>query len=144
MDLTDIAEFISLALTVPTIYLAYRVLKAYGPRAMDGVRHLMRRESVTETDFLVIGITVGFIGAIADNTYWGIAWGAEFLELESTEWWFSNGVWSNIPFRQTAGIAAAIFHLWPVIKGEREGYTLLDKVACMTFAASLILIANRS
>lgn len=113
------AEFISLILTVPTLVLSSWVCKMYGPTALAAARKLANRETVNEQEYLIMGITAGFAGAFADNAYWGLAWCAEFLNLSSAGWLFSHGVYSNLPFRQGAGILAASLHLMLSLSASR-------------------------
>lgn len=116
MGMTETAEMVSLILTIPTIMLAVLVIMSYGKRAMLAVRHLLHRDqSLTETDFLVMGITVSFVGATFDNAYWGFAWLSEFLGWPQRDALFAGGVFSNIPARQVAGIVAAVLHLAPIL-----------------------------
>ena len=67
---------------------------------------------------LILGIVIGFAGSFFDNLYWGFAWGAEALGHSTRDWWFSHGVWSNLPFRQGAGILAGACH---VVAASRSG-----------------------
>lgn len=101
-------ELLSLALTIPTLFLAGLVVWRYFP----SIRKLIRAKGrVQPRDLLISGIVISFMGAIADNIYWGIAWTCAYFDLPQKSWWFANGIWSNVPFRQGAGIIAAFLHL---------------------------------
>lgn len=105
------AQYVSLCLTLPTIVLSLLVVARYGPRGWRAVK-AMRRRKPTEVELLITGISVGFIGSVVDNLYWGLAWGSDFLNLDVRDTLFDMGVWSNIPFRQVTGSIAAVLHLW--------------------------------
>ena len=155
MSANELAEFGSLLLTAPTILLALFVVWNYGPRAREAVQNMVNNwgpkflgnqvkvRPVTDTDFLVAGIVVGFIGAAFDNIYWGIAWTSAFLDLPTESFWFSNGVWANIPFRQLSGIAAAIFHLWPVRNNKHGNNRYFNALAYVTIIAGVLLVVHK-
>jgi len=118
MTATDVAEWVSLALTAPTLVLCAWVVKEYGREAIEGVR-LARRGVFSRSHLLVVGIAIGFAGSFMDNLYWGFAWSAEAVSHPSRDWWFANGVWSNLPFRQGAGILAGVAHVLAARKANR-------------------------
>ncbi len=105
--LTTIAEMISLALTCPTIVLSLTVVALWWPQCWNAM--FTRHRDATQ--WFIIGVAVGFMGSTFDNAYWGVAWFAQMMNLESADFWFRNGVFSNIPFRQIAGTAAAYCHV---------------------------------
>lgn len=80
----------------------------YGP-----VRQALASKDRTATDWMIIGIVIGFNGAFFDNLYWAIAWSADYSHPASDfrAYMFSHGVYSNTIFRQTAGIIAALCHI---------------------------------
>ena len=131
------AEFISLVLTVPTVILGALVVWYYSPRAIKALRKPCK--TLTEIEMLIIGITVGFMGAVVDNIYWGLAWFHEMIGSESSPWWFKNGVLSNVPFRQTAGVVAGAFHLYPIFVSKKEKWDLIKLVAKATASAAICL-----
>lgn len=106
MSLNSIAELISLAATVPTLILSANVIRLFARQSLSALRKKRR----TAIDTLIMGIMLGFIGGFLDNLYWGFAWGSAYLDLDVADWLFENGVWSNIPFRQSLGCAAAYLH----------------------------------
>ena len=127
MIIKDTAEIISLVLTVPTLAFAIWVVCIYGPKigiAQDVWQGLKTGKGLNEKQLLLGGICIGFIGAFIDNLYWGIAWGSEFLNLELASFWFSNGVYPNIFFRQGCGILAATMHLYAAIKMSKKNQVL--------------------
>lgn len=144
MDLTENAQLVSLALTLPTVALAAAVVRTYYARMRVAVRHILGKEQVvSETDFLVTGIVIAFVGAILDNSFWFVAWTAAFVDLPIKDDLFAYGVWANIPFRQTMGIVAALFHLWPVIGAPNISNGKGRVLAYSTIALALILVFAR-
>jgi len=107
----DVAEFISLLLTFPTIFMGCWVLAAFGQESIRTLKTLYMWSIPSPQSLLILGITVSFLGSVADNVYWWFAWFADFLSLPVRDILFANGVYSNIPFRQGAGIVAAGLHL---------------------------------
>lgn len=110
MNLHEAAEIISIALTLPTVFLSAWVVLIFFGQAQSALREspALRKP----VGWFAMGITVGFAGSVLDNIYWGVAWSACYVEcywLQSVL--FKYGVFSNVPFRQVAGIMAAYFHL---------------------------------
>lgn len=117
MTIHKAAELISLSLTVPTVLLGLLVVAIWGKSSIKALKE--RRK--TATDWLILGIVISFVGSSLDNIYWGITWGSDLLGLESSERWFLNGVYANIPLRQTAGIIAAFCHLRGAVSWSSKG-----------------------
>lgn len=102
----DVAELISLGLTLPTISLAWLVVWLfYNPAASA---FLLRFRSAAQ--WVALGITIGFAGAIGDNAYWMLPWTAKYLKLGISDSLVDYGVFFNIFFRQLAGILAGYCH----------------------------------
>ena len=132
-------EFISLVLTVPTILLSLWVVALFGPKAW---RFISTKpiKNLSESELLVIGITIGFIGNFFDNIYWGIAWTVEFLNHDEPNDWFKYGAASNVPFRQLAGIIAATCHIAAAIllsRMQRKRYFIVWLIALLAGVALL-------
>lgn len=108
MDLRlEVAELISLGLTVPTLVLSAHVVLLWRRPAVSAVKKFNR----TATDWFVMGVAVGFAGSFADNLYWTFPWTASFLEHPCTDELMSKGVYFNIFSRQLAGIFSAYCHI---------------------------------
>jgi hypothetical protein len=129
MTVEKAAELLSLGMTPATIILSLWVVKLWAPKAWSLLSTKQHRDSV---GWFIVGVTLGFIGAAFDNLYWGFAWSASFLGLPSEEWWFSNGVFSNIPFRQGLGMAAAFCH----VKSAKE--MVPKSVNCMLWVCLIV------
>lgn len=129
------AELISLSLTVPTVLLGSLVVVIWGKSSIKALRATRK----TATDWLILGIVVSFVGSSLDNIYWGITWGSDLLGFQSSATWFRNGVYANIPLRQTAGIIAAFCHLRGAISWSSKG--LPDGLVNRIITASWVLCA---
>jgi hypothetical protein len=101
------AQQASLLLTVPTIVFCVWVVWELYRLAWQA----MLNENRSAIQWFIIGVAISFIGDALDNFYWGIAWSADYLEIPIRRPLFANGVFSNIPFRQTAGILAGYCHI---------------------------------
>ena len=118
----EAAELISLGLTIPTILLGGFVVCVFGPTAMQAVRD----KGVTSRQWLLVGITIGFVGQILDNLYWQFAWTASYLGMEVKDSLFNSGVFFNIVSRQALGITAAACHIWAAFR--TGGDTAISKM----------------
>ena len=121
MEIQKVSEAISLGLTVPTIILSLAVVRAWGPR----VWYAMRHGQMTEAQWLILGVSISFVGAFMDNLYWAIPWTLHFISNEHADSFFMLGVHFNIFFRQSTGILAALCHLKSFYAGRR-GYRSLS------------------
>ncbi len=123
MDYLKISHELSLAGTIPTIWLAAVVLRIWGKDAAAAIR-----KQKTAVSWMLIGVVISFLGSHGDNIYWGIAWVHSYLESPEKEWWFKHGVFSNLIFRQGAGTIAAYCHVRSATefmrnKGVLKGYS---------------------
>lgn len=105
----SIAELVSLAETWPTLFSSALVFFWWKGLLKKAV--LKNHRDWVGIDFFVLGICISYMGGFLDNLYWGVAWTCDFLMLEAKEFVFSRGVYSNIPFRQTAQTVSAYLHL---------------------------------
>lgn len=128
MEIQKVSEAISLGLTIPTIILSLAVVRAWGPRVWFAIRH----GQMTEAQWLILGVSISFIGAFMDNLYWAIPWTLHYISSEYANYWFLLGVHFNVFFRQSVGILAALCHLKSFYAGRR-GYRSLS---------FLLLLAN--
>lgn len=130
--MNGLVTFLSLALTPPTIVAAIAVVVIWYRSAKKALEAKER----TEMHWLIMGVFVGFVGSVFDNAYWGIAWAADYLNHPSKDWWFQNGVFSNLPFRQIATLVAAYCHLRAAIAGSK----FLGLVLALGWLLSLVLM----
>ena len=121
MEIQKVSEAISLGLTVPTIILSLAVVRAWGPRVWFAIRH----GQMTDAQWLILGVSISFVGAFMDNLYWAIPWTLHFISSEHADFFFMLGVHFNIFFRQSTGILAALCHLRSFYAGRR-GYRSLS------------------
>lgn len=137
------AETTSLALTFPTVALAIYVLILWGPPAFDVIKKLIASpDTVSPTDWFVLGVAVGFQGSILDNLYWFVAWSVDFVNGAPSEGLIAAGVYFNIPSRQMAGMLAAYCHVRSAVATEGRGVKLqtLHSVLIWSTVAGLVYI----
>lgn len=140
MEIQKVSEAISLGLTVPTIILSLAVVRAWGPRVLFAIRH----GQMTEAQWLILGVSISFVGAFLDNLYWSIPWTLHFINSEYAASWFLRGIHFNIFFRQSTGILAALCHLRSFYAGQ-NGYRSLSfllLVAHMCGLAYLLILTH--
>ena len=137
-------EVASAALTVATIALAIEVLRHWKAAAVTSVK---QTEPLSPDQWFILGVFIGFIGQSLDNTYWLMAWSSHYVDPESatTLWLFENGFLFNIPFRQIAGILAAVCHVRAAVKTSNlyfKSVLWLSAVLGVSYASLLWLSAN--
>ncbi len=137
--MNDIAELVSLALTFPTIMVGLGVLVHWGKDAWEAFK--VSPAERTGVNWLILGVAVGFLGSVLDNAYWGLAWSAEYMQHPSKEFWFANGVWPNIPFRQCAGVYAAYCHMRSYYVSRKTDNTKLSRIVLASFAVGVVYVA---
>lgn len=116
MQIREIAEGVSLALTSPTVVLGMAVVGLWWRQA-----HIsFRARKKTPMDWFVVGVFVGFLGGVADNVFWGIAWSLEFLGMPEAKEVFSWGAFFNVFFRQACGTAAAYCHIRAAVENKND------------------------
>jgi hypothetical protein len=111
-------EFISLWLTWPTVILGLGVVFHWFREAIKALCTSVALRS--RSQWLLLGIFLGFAGSDGDNIYWCVAWSAEYLGLESKTALFKTGCWPNIFLRQLAGIFAAYCHMRAYYEGMKD------------------------
>lgn len=121
-NLQNFAELTSLALTFPTVVLAFAVIYMWLPSA----RHAWQKTEKSGKDWFVIGVAVGFVGAALDNIYWFLPWTAAYLGDPAFQSLTTLGVFFNIFFRQGLGICAAYCHLRAAEESSEKPMRLLN------------------
>ena len=128
------ATIISLLATPMTIILCGLVVWHWGPPAVRA----FREGDAGAQDWLILGIAIGFAGAMLDNLYWGVAWAFDYLGHPWRDATFRNGSLANIFFRQGAGIAAGFCHVVSAYMLARRGLALrLGSLAIFIGAVTL-------
>ena len=135
MEIQKISEAASLGLTVPTIILALAVVRAWGPRVFASIR----QGRMTEAQWLILGVSISFVGAFLDNLYWAIPWSLHYINSPLAEKYFLWGVHGNIFFRQLAGVLAATCHLKGFYAG-RNGYNSLSFLLLLAHMAGVAYV----
>ena len=138
----DLVTFLSLLATPAVVLGSVYVVFIWKDYAIEG---LDRGAEITfdhHVYWLVIGILISFVGGAFDSLYWGIAWTADFLDWDSRDFWFKNGVYSNLVFRQGCDVFAVLCHVYSAMRyfGTNAIYVLYF-VALVTagFAGFLLL-----
>ena len=116
----QITELVSMILTWPTVILSFSVVMIWVPVAWRGVRQLGWRSltrlkkdnrEAAASVFLAVGITVGFLGGLLDNSYWSIPWSLSSVGHPHEMAWNQFGPLPNIFTRQLCGMIAAYCHI---------------------------------
>ena len=119
--ITNLAKEVSLAATVPTIWLCVVVLRLWGLEALKEAFNKYRAPAT----WMLMGVALSFLGKLGDNSWWGIAWLHSYFAHPGQTWWFENGVFSNVIFRQALGVAAGYCHVRSGISAmEARGFKL--------------------
>ena len=121
--LDDVAAWISLALTAPTVILSSVVIYLFANQA----GRALLSDNRTAIQWFALGICVGFIGSILDNLYWSIPWSLSFIDSHWAEFFFSKGSIFNIFFRQIAGILAGYCHIRAALSYDDRGVSNYEK-----------------
>ena len=135
----DVWTLLSLALTPQTIIVCFGVVALFWDVFVEAVRALRR----SDMQWFVVGVVLGFTGDGFDNIYWGAAWSWNFITYGEPNVLFEMGAASNIPFRQGAGIAAALCHARASIVSRSVRFRVLLGVGWAIgpiYALSLYLI----
>lgn len=135
----ELGEMISLVLTWPTIVAGIGVILHWGPKAWEAYH--IPAPYRTDVQWLILGVSVGFLGGVLDNTYWGVAWTAEFMEWKSAEKLFATGAMANIPFRQGAGTYAAYCHMRSYYLANQNSNKKLLSMILLSLVAGFAYVA---
>lgn len=141
-QLTSSAEVISLTLTLPAVVLSTWVVVIWGPKAWVALK--LNANKRTDLDWLILGIAVGFLGGVIDNTYWGVAWSLQYIESDCADWWFTHGAFPNIVARQAAGAYAAYCHLRGFWTSIKERHNRLAIMCIASLIAGIIYVLGLS
>lgn len=126
--LHEIATFVSLVLTATTITGCSMVIYLWRESAINAFK-VKEKEDM---HWFIIGVLIAFIGALVDNIWWGFAWTADFYGHASRDWWFANGVYSNLIFRQLASFVAAYCHVRAAISIDSYKYKSFIRLAAVS------------
>ena len=98
---------------------------------------------MSEAQWLILGVSISFVGAFFDNLYWAIPWTLHYINSTHAEYFFLLGVHFNMFFRQSTGILAALCHLRSFYAGRR-GYRSLSFLLLLAHLAGLTYILAMS
>lgn len=132
----QLAELVSLWLSVPAVILSVAVVLVWMPAAHKAMTTAARNA----TQWFAMGVTVGFIGGAIDNLYWMVPWTFHYLEMtEHSSALFNFGVYSNIPFRQICTLLAAYCHIRSALAfTDKDGYDHGLNFVNLLFAGSVV------
>jgi len=135
----DTFTLISLALTPLTIAACFAVVLIWRSAAYKAYKKKIK----VDIDWFILGVVVGFLGSAFDNLYWGIAWTADYLRIDSKDELFKAGVYSNTFFRQLCTALAATCHIKAALEltpGFVRGLLMLSGAAGLAYCLALLLI----
>lgn len=134
--MNEAAELLSLFLTIPTIIYALAVAYLYGRSAWGNLSSL----SMGAREWMILGVVVSFVTDSVDNSWWGIAWTFFHADDPRADWWFDNGVFCNVPFRQGGGIVAAWCHIKAVRMMFNHGEGILRYLDLMAWGGGSLFL----
>lgn len=115
--MTQLAEILNVSLSVTAVVLCAAVLSHWFPEARRAVRE--RRDAA---GWLVLGVTVSFLGIMVNTAFWALYLAAEVYHLGSLgHALLDAGPLVNLVTRQVAVVVAAFCHLKAYHMFSREG-----------------------
>lgn len=117
----NVLHLISLSLTFPALFFCILVIMVWGK---DSVNSLFKDKS--PSDWLIIGVLLGFIGFFIDNLYWGVWWSLDYFSIYSDlkELLIKYGILVNIMFRQVLVIAAGYCHIKAFLGMKKKDFPI--------------------
>ncbi len=133
----DVITILSLGLTPLTIIASCAVVYLW----WSGAWTALTKEHREPMHWFILGVLVGFIGAVFDNLYWGVAWSLDYINSPYRDAVFDFGVYSNLPFRQIATAAAALCHVRAAITADSTALkTLFGLSSLIGFGGVAVLV----
>lgn len=135
-----VAEIVSMGLTPVVVILSVAVVAVFSRSAVKAIK----KHEKEATDWLILGVSLGFVGSILDNLYWSIPWSLHFLGNPLCTFFQEMGVFVNVVVRQLLGMTAAYCHLRAAeeqgsyFKGRTNSIFLFANVAGVSYAILLI------
>lgn len=139
VTLTKWAQLVSIGIGPMVICSIVAVLYIYGRKV--GRILSEERAGFQPTEWLILGIVIGFLGALFDNIFWNAAWLANWLKLPAREALFDAGPVSNVAFRQTFKVVSATCHIMGAWQMARQRGGRLFTVAGLLWLAAAALSA---
>ena len=141
MNIHQLAEMISLIMTIPTVLLAAAVVYLWLPAA----RAALKEDSRDAHQWFILGVVGGFLGSAIDNSYWFMPWTASFMGETAVFGQLTDfGVYFNVFFRQGLGIFAAYCHIKAAEMSSLKNVMLINRllVASYFVGISYVLIIS--
>ena len=125
MNIHQLAEMISLIMTIPTVLLAAAVVYLWLPAA----RAALKEDSRDAHQWFILGVVGGFLGSAIDNSYWFMPWTASFMGETAVFGQLTDfGVYFNVFFRQGLGIFAAYCHIKAAEMSSLKNVMLINRL----------------
>ena len=105
--LIDAANAIQIGLTLTFAALVVALLRTWAPAVWEATE----AERWTATNWLSVGIVVGFLFNLFDWSYWAVTWVVVLFDLPQEETMMRWGPVSNLLLRQAPSIYAVYCHL---------------------------------
>ena len=106
-SLVDASTVVSLFLTPWTLLMGLLVIYHWGPACI----HAIKNKKMDSNNWLILGITIGFIGSVIDNTYWAYFWQLDLNGNDFSKVIQKYGIIINVVFKQCAGIISGMCHV---------------------------------
>jgi len=129
---------VDLFFTFVLIGLSWLILEKCVPVVLESFNRRHARQ------WLLLGISLGFIGKILDNAWWAPTWISKLKHWHTEEWWFHHGPISNLAARHVLGILSAACHLIAIyiqgFAGLRELWSKITVVVVLSAIVWLLVL----
>lgn len=133
--MNDFIVLLSMGLTPATIISAIMVVYLFWHPFVKALNTKDR----SAVNWMIIGVTVNFTGGVLDNLWWAFAWSGDYVAADSffRHFFFENGAYSNVIFRQGCGIIGALCH---IRSAQVAGHERVKKVAIFSAIVGLLFV----
>lgn len=136
--LNKFSTLLSLAMTPSALIGCVGVVYLWWAGALSAYHEIHKKE----LHWFILGVVLGFMGSFFDNSYWAITWTAHYFGHASTEFWFENGVYSNIIFRQGCTIAAAFCHIRAAVESHSIHFRVLVALSWLSGISVMLILSS--
>ena len=105
--MVDFFTLLMLVITPGVMIVYVMVIIHWGPTAWA----TLKSRNMDAQDWLIAGVTVGFMGGLGDIIYWDFAWHFDYTGHAARDWFFTHGSISNVIFRQGFGLVSGLCHI---------------------------------
>jgi len=110
----DLIAATSIGMTIPALILCVWVMVRYHGTFQCITKECIkfrRFVAISPTDWIGLGIFIGFLGELVDGLYWFVTWITIYYDIPVSSTLERWGVIANLPSRQWAIILAAYGHI---------------------------------